>query len=140
MMRRVFKELRQLIDMDFPVSCRENTYDALAEVAVELNTGRCVTIMLGRTYPFIAPGVYYDGKPYPAVFANPLCLGDCMCCRSLLCGSTWAPINTMRDIVLEVAQNLEEQRRQRVTARERRLAKQIASQHLFEDCPIAEFL
>ena len=146
-MRRVFKELRQLHELQYPVSCNERACDklnprggALAEVVVELNTGRCVTFLLGRTYPFIAPAVQYDGKPYPSVFADPLCNGDCMCCRSLLCGATWGPIYTMRDVIWEVSENLETKRRQRATALERRLARQLVAQHLYEDCPISDFL
>ena len=77
-----------------------------------LNDGRWYEFKLSAQYPFREPKLILNGKPYEEYLRpNSLAFKQalirytgnyCLCCKSMLCKQTWAPIMLLRDIFKEV--------------------------------------
>ena len=149
MVRRVGPEIIELSEMAdaTTLSWRENgDLDITVEGMKDLEKAK-VTMTISRHYPFVAPTVTVNSKPYASMLCHKVSKlrsiekelsrsSECVCCKSMTCDNNWYPALTISSLLCEVVENL--QVRQRIL--HIYYCRVIASEHLTHDVPLEKYL
>ena len=149
MVRRVGPEIIELSEMAeaTTLSWRDNgDLDITVEGIKDLGKGK-VTFTISRHYPFVAPTVTVNSKPYASMLCHKVGKlrsiekelsrsSECVCCKSMTCDNNWYPALSISSLLCEVIENL--QIRQRIL--HIYYCRVIASEYLTHDVPLELYL
>ncbi len=113
--KRIKKEISNMIDCSFcnlddvQINKKFDNYDIKIK---NKNDNRLYIFTINSNYPFIAPKLTINNKPYSyfiefksTEFRNifqKYTLKECFCCNSILCSENWTPNRTLMTIFEEV--------------------------------------